>query len=130
MKVSFKRTRWSKIVIDIPDHFIDACKRFNFDPIEVMKQLFKEGITLEEVSMDEIKLMEKQIKELEEKLYELEGKWSSLRFRAYQLSLDNRNLAIQVSGLIAENRRLREIMNLPQRDFEEIEKLLRYYLNL
>ncbi|USS40715.1 hypothetical protein NF865_00285 [Thermococcus aggregans] len=53
-----------------------------------------------------------------------------MKFISCGVAADNKNLAIQLSGLIAENRRLRKILGKEERDYTSIEKLIRYYLGL
>ncbi|RLF91001.1 hypothetical protein DRN82_02745 [Thermococci archaeon] len=64
-----------------------------------------------------------KIERLEKELFELEGKWSSIRFKSYQLALDNKNLAIQLSGMIAENAGLRKMLGLKEGDYREAKNL-------
>ncbi|AMQ17982.1 V-type ATP synthase subunit I domain-containing protein [Thermococcus peptonophilus] len=134
MKVVVKSKRgWRKVTFNVPDEtfeqIMELAKRYGFRPDEVLRIIllhdyidFREGET-------DIENLEREISELERKLYELEGKWSPLRFRTYYLVLDNQNLGIQLSGMIAENKRLRKILDKPEKDYTNIEELIHYYLS-
>ncbi|AAL81540.1 hypothetical protein PFDSM3638_07095 [Pyrococcus furiosus DSM 3638] len=131
MKVVFKKSRFAKITIEISDFVINISNELDFSLEKVLREIFIKGnIEFEEHTEKEIKELEKKVEILEKRLYEVEGKWSSLKFKLFQISSDNRNLAIQVSGLMAENKRLREILNLPKRDFRKVEDIVKYYLNI
>ena len=72
--------------------------------------------------------LERKVCELEEKTWELEREYAPLRFKAYGLSEDNKILAIELSGLVAENSQLKRFLKLrPERNLE-LRKLISYYL--
>ncbi|NJE85738.1 hypothetical protein E3E23_07860 [Thermococcus sp. CX2] len=76
----------------------------------------------------ELEELEKKVEELEEKVWELEKEYAPLRFKAYGVSEDNKILAIELSGLIAENNQLKRFLRLkPERNLE-LRKLISYYL--
>lgn len=98
MKVTFKKNRFTKVTIELPDYALKLCHELGFSVEEILREIFIKGNTeFEGHSEDEIKELEKKINEVEKRLYELEGSWSSLRFKLFQISSDNRNLAIQIS---------------------------------
>lgn len=72
--------------------------------------------------------LERKVKELEEKVWELEKEYAPLRFKAYGLSEDNKILAIELTGLMAENNQLRRFLKLPLRRDPELRKLISYYM--
>jgi predicted RNase H-like nuclease (RuvC/YqgF family) len=72
--------------------------------------------------------LEKKVKELEERVWELEKEYAPLRFKAYGLSEDNKILAIELTGLMAENNQLRHFLKLPLRRDIELRKLISYYM--
>ena len=128
------RGSWRKVVFKIPDEvwerIEETCREHGFRIDEALRIILLDGyIDGEKPSEEDIKAVEERIKALEKELYELEGKWSPLRFKMYYSALDNQNLAIQVSGMIAENKRLRKILGLPERDFSKAEELIRYYMS-
>ncbi len=59
----------------------------------------------------DLKELEKKVRKLEEKVWELEKEYAPLRFKAYGLSEDNKILAIELTGLIAENNQLRRFLS-------------------
>ncbi|MDV3103350.1 hypothetical protein [Thermococcus waiotapuensis] len=72
--------------------------------------------------------LEERARELEKRVWELEMEYAPLRYRAYGVSEDNKILAIELSGLIAENNQLRRFLGLhPNRD-PELRKLISYYM--
>ena len=75
-----------------------------------------------------IEELEERARELEKQVWELEWEYAPLRFKAYGLSEDNKVLAIELSGLVAENSQLRRFLGMkPQRNLE-LRKLISYYL--
>ncbi len=132
MKIVVKpEVGWRKIVFKIPDDHFEKIKRFEekygFRLDKILRIIILRGFVdyRGDVNFQEL---EKEIESLERELYELEGKWSPLKFRTYYLAMDNQNLAIQISGLIAENKRLRKILGKPERDYSKIEELIHYYM--
>ena len=79
-------------------------------------------------SKGELKQLEKKAEELEKKVWRLEKEYAPLRYKAYGLSEDNKILAIELSGLIAENNGLRRFLRLPPNRNPELRKLISYYL--
>ena len=79
-------------------------------------------------SSGELEELERKVGELEEKTWELEKEYAPLRFKAYGLSEDNKVLAIELSGLIAENSQLKRFLGLKPKRNLELRKLISYYL--
>ncbi len=76
----------------------------------------------------DLEVLEEKVRELEEKTWELEKEYAPLRFKAYGLSEDNKILAIELSGLLAENSGLKRFLRMkPERNLE-LRKLISYYL--
>ncbi len=125
---------WGKVTLKIRDDNWRKLKelaeiyRFRID--EIIRLIIDGEISGEEEEgrKEDIEKLEKEIEEMERRLYDLEGKWSPLKFKAYYVALDNQNLAIQLSGMIAENRRLRKQLGLPEKDFSKLEALMHYYM--
>lgn len=124
---------WRKVTFQIEDETFnqirEICMRHGFRVEEGIKIILL-GEFLDYDPGEDVEALRKEVKELEERLYNLEGKWSPLKFSSYGIALDNRNLAIQLSGMIAENKRLREMLGKEKKDYSEIEKLIHYYLSL
>ncbi len=127
------RGKWRKVTFNVPDELWrkieEVCRRNGFRVDEALRIILLDGYLDKSVSEEEILQLEKDIEKLEEQLYELEGKWSPLKFKAYYSALDNQNLAITLSGLIAENKRLRKMLGLKERDFSKVEELIHYYMS-
>jgi len=129
--------RWGKVTIEVADEnwekLRELAKRYKFRLDEVIRLIIdgeiQEGEEREDtMDQQDIQELEKEIEDMEKRLYDLEGKWSPLKFKAYYIALDNQNLAIQLSGMIAENKRLRKQLGLEERDFSNVEKLMHYYM--
>lgn len=72
--------------------------------------------------------LERKLRELEERTWNLEKEYSSLRFKAYGLSEDNKILAIELSGLLAENAGLKRFLRMKPERNPELRRLISYYL--
>jgi len=72
--------------------------------------------------------LEEKVKELEREAWKLEMEYAPLRYKAYGLSEDNKVLAIELTGLMAENSQLRRFLRLPLNRKAELRKLISYYL--
>jgi len=72
--------------------------------------------------------LEGKARELERKVWKLEKTYASLRFKAYGLSEDNKILAIELSGLVAENNQLKRFLGMKPERNVELRKLISYYL--
>ncbi|ASJ13702.1 hypothetical protein [Thermococcus radiotolerans] len=72
--------------------------------------------------------LEEKVRELEERTWELEKEYAPLRFKAYGLSEDNKILAIELSGLLAENGGLKRFLRMKPERNVELRKLISYYL--
>ena len=79
-------------------------------------------------SKGDLEKLEETAKELEGKVWELEKEYAPLRFKAYGVSEDNKLLAIELSGLMAENNGLRRFLRQPINRNPELRKLISYYL--
>lgn len=75
-----------------------------------------------------VEKLENEVKELEKKVYELEKKWAPLRYKAYGVSEDNKILAIELSGLLAENTQLKRFLRKKAKPNFELRKLIEYYI--
>ncbi|NJE76106.1 ribbon-helix-helix protein, CopG family [Thermococcus sp. ES12] len=126
---------WRRVTFRIPDEIMERikelCERYGFRVEEAIRIVLLHGYLEDDpnANQETFERLKEEISRLEKELYELEGKWSPLKFRSYYIALDNQNLAIQLSAMIAENRRLRERLGLPERDYSEVEKKIHYYLN-
>ncbi|WP_297487795.1 hypothetical protein [Thermococcus sp.] len=132
--VRSKRDR-RKVVLKMPDESFRRLEtllsEYGFRLDALLLDLARtESIDVPAVSDGELKSLSEEVSRLEEEVYKLEGKWSPLRFKTYYIVQDNRNLSIQLSGMIAENKRLRKTLGLEEKDWSEAEELIRYYLSI
>ncbi len=133
MKIVVKPERgWRGITFNVPDETFERIKqiaeRYRFRLDEVLRIILLHGYT-EGGAEEDTEAIEREIEELEGKLYRVEGDWSPLRFRAYYIAMDNQNLAIQLSGMLAENKRLKKQLGLPFEMNPEVEEKIHYYLS-
>ncbi|KUH34688.1 hypothetical protein APY94_00440 [Thermococcus celericrescens] len=135
MKITVKPRRgWRRVTFRVPDETLEGieelCERYGFRLEEAIRIILLHGYVDDEVDADEeaFEKLEKEVDALEKELYGLEGKWSPLKFRSYYIALDNQNLGIQLSGMIAENKMLRKVLGKEERDFSKVEELIHYYM--
>ncbi|ASJ11243.1 hypothetical protein A3L12_08025 [Thermococcus sp. P6] len=124
---------WRKVVFNIDDGTFRRIElighKYGFRVDEIIRILIK-GEFLTKREEHDVEMLMEEIKRLERELYEIEGSWAPLKFSSFEIAKDNQNLAIQLSGLIAENKRLRRMLNKGERDYSDIEELIRYYMRM
>lgn len=130
MKLIIRPERgFGKIEVELDDELAGEIERLSERygvPVERVIEIALTG-EFREPSGD-LEELERKVKELEEKTWKLEREYAPLRFKAYGLSEDNKVLAIELSGLVAENSQLRRFLRLrPERNIE-LRKLISYYL--
>lgn len=117
-----------KIEIELPKgvekRIQELSERYGVDMERIIRIIisgeFKEPENFEEI--------EEEIKNLKSKAAELERIWAPLRYRAYGLSEDNKILAIELSGLLAENIQLKRFLRKKIKQDLELRKKIEYYL--
>ncbi|MCD6372578.1 MAG: hypothetical protein J7L37_03400 [Thermococcus sp.] len=136
MKIRVRpKNGWRRITFKISDETFEKirelCERYDFGVEEAIRIILLHGYLEDDPRANEetFERLREEISHLEKELYELEGKWSPLKFKTYYIALDNQNLAIQLSRMIAENKRLRKRLRLPMRDYSGIEEKIHYHLN-
>ncbi len=128
--------RWKKLRITVDRETLkrvkEMARKYGFRVDDAIKMLLR-GDFIEDVppeATDEaIEELKHKAEVLKKELYELEGKWSPLKFKTYYLAMDNQNLAIQLSAMIAHNKRLRKSLGMEERDYSGLEEKIHYYLN-
>lgn len=132
VSVTVRAGRFKRLKIDFSDETFSQiqrlAKKYGFRTDEALKILLLGDFLDENVNEKGLEHLEARLEDLERELYELEGKWSPLKFKTYYLAMDNQNLAIQISAMIAQNKRLRERLGKPRPDYSKIESLIHYYL--
>ncbi len=130
MKVIIKPEKgFGKIEVELYEELSEKLKRLSERYGVPLKRAVEIALTGEfREPAGELEELERKVRELEEKTWKLEKEYSSLRFKAYGLSEDNKVLAIELSGLIAENNQLRRFLRMkPERNLK-LRKLISYYL--
>ena len=130
MKLKIKPERgFGKIEVEIDDELWEAVEmlgeRYGAPPEEVLRIIlmkeFREPGGNREALREEIRALEK-------KVWELEKKWAPLRYKAYGVSEDNKILAIELSGLMAENIQLKRFLRKKTKPDFKLRKLIEYYI--
>ncbi|WP_297535940.1 hypothetical protein [Thermococcus sp.] len=129
MKLTIKPDRgFGKVEVELgelSDEIEKLAERYSVPPERVI-EIALAGEFRE--SKGELEELERKVEELEKKVWRLEREYAPLRYKAYGLSEDNKILAIELSGLIAENNGLRRFLRLPPNRNLELRKLISYYL--
>lgn len=124
---------WRKVIFNIDEEAFRRIElvghKYGFRVDELIKILIK-GDFLTKREEHDVEMLMNEIKRLEHELYKIEGSWAPLKFSSFGIARDNQNLVIQLSGLIAENKRLRRMLNRGERDYSDIEELIHYYMRM
>ncbi|WP_010477455.1 hypothetical protein [Thermococcus zilligii] len=120
---------FGKIEVELDEglerEILGLARRYGFSPERVVEIALTGEFRGPEGDVDGL---EERARELEKRVWGLEREYAPLRYRAYGVSEDNKILAIELSGLIAENNQLRRFLGLsPDRD-PELRKLISYYM--
>jgi len=130
MKLTIKPEKgFGKIEVDLDDELAGEINRLSERygvPAERVIEITLTGEFREPAG--DLEELEEKVRELERKAWELEKEYAPLRYKAYGLSEDNKVLAIELSGLIAENNQLRRFLRMPLNRMPELRKLISYYL--
>ena len=130
MKLTIKPEKgFGKIELELDDELAGEIERLSERygvPVERVIEIALTGEFREPAG--DLEELEERIRELERKVWKLEREYAPLRYKAYGLSEDNKVLAIELSGLIAENNQLKRFLRIkPERNLE-LRKLISYYL--
>ncbi|WP_457742914.1 hypothetical protein [Thermococcus sp.] len=130
MKLTIKPERgFGKIEVELDEslwrRIKELAERYGVSPERVIEIALAGEFKEPEGELEEL---EKEVEELERKVWKLEVEYAPLRYKAYGLSEDNKVLAIELSGLLAENNQLRHFLGLPLNRKAELRKLISYYL--
>ncbi len=130
MKLTIKPNKsFGKIEVKLDEELVEEINRLSEEygvPVEKVVEIALTGEFREPTG--ELEELEARVRELEEKTWELEKEYAPLRFRAYGLSEDNKILAIELSGLLAENNQLRRFLGMKPERKVELRKLISYYM--
>lgn len=130
MKLIIKPERGlGKIEMELDDELVSEImglsERYGV-PVERIIEMALTGESRE--SSGELEVLESRVRELEEKVWRLEMEYAPLRFKAYGVSEDNKLLAIELSGLTAENSQLRRFLRMKVERKPELMELVSYYM--
>ncbi len=130
MKLIIKPEKgFGKLEVEVDDEVARELKRLSERYGVPLKRAVEIALTGEfREPAGELEELERKVRKLEEKTWKLEKEYSSLRFKAYGLSEDNKVLAIELSGLIAENNQLRRFLRLNPDRNPKLRNLISYYL--
>jgi len=120
---------WGKIRIEIPDEVWKEIEKLS-EEYGVSAENIIEIILLGEFKepQGELETLEREIEELKLKAAELEKEWAPLRYKAYGVSEDNKILAIELNGLLAENIQLKRFLRKKTQQDWELRRKIEYYL--
>lgn len=120
---------FGKVEVEIPDELysrvLELSEAYGVPP----KRVFEIILTGEfKNPKRDLKRLENKIRKLQRKTAELEKVWAPLRYKAYGVSEDNKILAIELSGLLAENIQLRRFLRKKVERNIELRRLIEYYI--
>ncbi len=76
---------------------------------------------------ERVETLRNEIDALLAEMFELEGKWASVRYRSHTYVKENRGLAIVLAGKLGENKSLRNLLK-KKRAHDDIRKVVDFYL--
>ncbi|AIF69336.1 hypothetical protein PAP_04625 [Palaeococcus pacificus DY20341] len=120
---------WGKIRIEIPDEVWKKIEKLSEEygvPAENIIEIILFGEFKE--PQGELETLEREIEKLKLKAAELEKEWAPLRYKAYGVSEDNKILAIELNGLLAENIQLKRFLRKKTQQDWELRRKIEYYL--
>ncbi|BAA29798.1 hypothetical protein [Pyrococcus horikoshii] len=133
MKVTIKPDKgFGKITFELDDYIANEILKLGEEfkvPIERILQIiiFSE---FKKPSSSNIEKAEEEIKKLEKKVWNLEMEFAPLKFKAYNVTQENKLLAIEVSGLLAENVQLKRFLKMKIDRNVELRKIISYYMGV
>ncbi len=120
---------FGKIEVEIPDELynriLELSEAYGVSPERVFEIILTDEFKSPKENLEKL---ENKIKELQKKTGELEKIWAPLRYKAYGVSEDNKILAIELSGLLAENMQLKRFLRKKIEKNIELRKLIEYYM--
>ncbi|WP_297521124.1 hypothetical protein [Thermococcus sp.] len=130
MKLTIKPDRgFGKIETELDDEIAGEIERLSERYGVPVERIIEIALTGEfRKPSGNLEELEERARELEKQVWELEREYAPLRFKAYGLSEDNKVLAIELSGLVAENSGLRRFIGMRPEVKPELRKLISYYL--
>ncbi|EDY36306.1 hypothetical protein ABOONEI_2293 [Aciduliprofundum boonei T469] len=85
------------------------------------------GNRVDENDSEEIAKLNDEINVLLQEMFILERKWAGMRYKAYSYIKENRAVAISLAGHLANNKNIRNLMNM-KREHKDMEKIVDKYL--
>ena len=130
MKLIIRPKRgFGKIEVELPNELAEKIKnlskRYNVSEKKVLEIVLSGSFKEPETDTE---TLENAVRELEKKVGRLEKEWAPLRYKAYGVSEDNKILAIELSGLLAENSQLKRFLRKKIERNPELRELIQYYL--
>lgn len=130
MKLIIRPKRgFGKIEVELPNELAEKIKNlsehYNVSEKKVLEIILSGSFKEPETNTESL---ENAVRELEKKVGRLEKEWAPLRYKAYGVSEDNKILAIELSGLLAENSQLKRFLRKKIERNPELRELIQYYL--
>ncbi len=119
-KKKFKLEKYTAKLIE------ELSRKYKIPPEKLILMALKEE-KLERERNERMKELQEKISSLLDEMFQLEGKWASIRYKSYTYAKENRTLAIILTGHLSENRSLRRILK-KKNAHKDIEELVNYYL--
>jgi len=110
---------------ELAEKIKNLSKRYNVSEKKVLEIILSGSFKEPETDTE---TLENAVRELEKKVGRLEKEWAPLRYKAYGVSEDNKILAIELSGLLAENSQLKRFLRKKIERNPELRELIQYYL--
>ena len=94
---------------------------------DIIRMAIKNEEVPQSGDLNEIKKLKDDIDKLNKRMFVLEGEWSAMKYKAHTLAMDNKTLAVVLTGLLSQNKTLRRQLGL-KREYDELRELTDYYL--
>lgn len=126
LKTKGGRKKKCRIYSNNVEEIVYLSKKLGISKEKVLEDVIL-GNRVDENDNEEIAKLNDEINVLLQEMFILERKWAGMRYKAYSYIKENRAVAISLAGHLANNKNIRNLMNM-KREHKDMEKIVDKYL--